>query len=124
MISVFDTVRNLILKSPQQNSSTDFKILTTKKDIVKAIMHAKDTQNVLGVYAPALGEGLFLTGVLILDTDHAEPVVTFNRYDLNRIYLTRTQLGVSEIKGVCVFDHKYSNPLLQKDDLEQIVWRL
>jgi hypothetical protein len=121
MNSILHSVRNLISKPQQDNTSNEFKVLTTKKDILKAIIRAKDTQSVLGVYSPALGEGLFLTGVLILDTDHAEPIVTFNRYDLNRIYLNRTQLGISEIKGVCVFDHKYSNPLLQKVDPEQAV---
>lgn len=121
MNSILDSVKNLISRPQQQDAASGaLKVVRAKKDILKAIIHAKDSQSVLGVYAPALGEGLFLTGVLIVDTDHAEPVVTFSRYDLNRVYLNRTELGISEIKGVCVFNFRYANPLLQKGEVEQL----
>ena len=122
MISIVDSVKNFISKPATTSTNVnDLRVLKAKKDILKAITDAKDNQKVLGVYAPALGEGLFLTGVLIVDTDQQEPIITFSRYDLNRVYLTRTELSISEIKGVCVFNQKFQNPLLTRQEFETTV---
>src|SRR5688572_30405750 len=101
MFEVILSVRNLLNKSGTRADDTTFRVLKTRKEISKAIINALDNQTVLGIYSPVLGEGLFLTGVLFYNTDQSEPIVTLNRYDQNGVLLHRTELGISEIKGVC-----------------------
>lgn len=113
MFDVIDSVRNLLSKSePAEDGG--IKVVKSRKEISRAITNAMETHTVLGVYSPALGDGLFLTGVLFYDTNHAEPIVTLNRYDHHGILLHRTELGISEIKGVCTLKMKYQNPLTNK----------
>lgn len=114
MFDVIDSVKNLLSKSENSPDDQGMKVVRSRKEIARAIRHALDTNTVLGMYSPALGEGLFLTGVLFFDTSHAEPIVTLNRYDHHGVLLHRTELGISEIKGVCSLRMKYENPLVKK----------
>jgi hypothetical protein len=90
-------------------------ILKSRKAISSALFSCKDTGKVIGIYSPALGEGMLLLGVDDVLTDHEEPVAIFKRYDLNGIVLPRTRIAVSEIRSACLFDCLYENPMLKKE---------
>jgi hypothetical protein len=89
-------------------------IIKLKAEISNVILKARDVGNVVGVYSPALGEGMLLLGIEDVLTDRSEPVIVFKRYDLNGIVLQRTHIGLSEIRSVCPFNCKYENPRSNK----------
>jgi hypothetical protein len=114
MFDVINSVKKLLNKSESPSGEIALRFVKTRKEITRAIINSLDNQEVLGIYSPALGEGLFLTGVLFFETSQAEPIVTLNRYDHNGVLLHRTELGISEIKAACALKMKYENPLLKR----------
>jgi|GEM_PF-2895056 len=91
------------------------RVIKNRKDISKAVFNCVDSNTVLGIYCPAIADGLLLVGIESISTDGFEPIVTMRPYDLNGILLQRNQIAMSEIRSVCVFDSVYENPLFKKE---------
>jgi len=94
---------------------TIINIVKSRRAIARAILKSKQTENVVGIYCPALGEGMLLVGIEDVLTDHREEVIILKKYDLNGILLERTHISISEIRSLCAFDSKYENPLFRKE---------
>jgi hypothetical protein len=111
-----DLIKGLLLKSTRNLtcSGQAFELIRSGKDIIKELISNKASGNVVGVYAPALGSGMFLTGVQDLYEEGKATVVVFYRYDLSGEILSRNCITVDEIEMVCSFNQRYSNPLLGK----------
>ena len=69
-----------------------------------ALLISKESGNLVGLISPSLGEGMFLVLVLSLETENAEEMVAFQKYEITdgRFQVT-IKLSVNEIKGVCPF---------------------
>lgn len=92
-----------------------FNMLRSRKDVYKAVIRARETGRALGIYCPAIAEGMLLVGVAQISTDLTQPVVTFHPYDLNGILLQRNKVALGELRTVCEFNCVYENPLLRKE---------
>jgi hypothetical protein len=81
-----------------------FDCVKTRKGIVRELLISKESRNLVGLISPSLGEGMFLVSVLSLESENAEEMVAFQRYEITdgRFQVTTT-LSVKEIKGVCPF---------------------
>lgn len=109
-------LENLIEMLPSRtHARPGLHIVKPRKSIQKILQDSVVSSNTVGIYCPALGEGMLLVGVEDVLTDSAEPVIVLKRYDLNGIMLQRTHVALSEIRSVCPFDTKYENPLLKKE---------
>jgi hypothetical protein len=86
--------------------------LRSRTSIRDGLMRSKHSGTVIGVYSRALGEGMFITSVDDIYPDNDEEIIVLKRYDLSGLILQRTDLSLSEIKAVCVFDMIYRNPVL------------
>jgi hypothetical protein len=95
--------------------TSPIKIVKQRKSIRKELMDCKENGKVLGIYCPAIGEGMFLAGIDdILITDKGEEVIVLCPYDMNGILIQRNQIAMSEIKSVCPFDTFYIHPITGK----------
>jgi hypothetical protein len=85
----------------QKSSSFDF--IKSKKGIFKELVISKESNNILGVYCNALGEGMFLTAVEDIEND----IVVFHPYDISGRLLSRSRVALTEIQMVCPFNKTY-----------------
>ena len=87
-----------------QKKNVSFDCIKTRKGIVRELLISKESGNLVGLVSPALGEGLLLVLVLSLETENAEEMVVFQKYEITdgRFQVT-AKLSVNEIKGVCPF---------------------
>ncbi|HYG02810.1 MAG TPA: hypothetical protein VD927_10220 [Chryseosolibacter sp.] len=78
--------------------------IRTKKQILRELQISKESGNIIGVYARAFGEGMFLTQVEYIDKCDSEEIIHFHRYDMSGHILSRCEIGISEIKMVFPFN--------------------
>lgn len=108
------SVRKLFVREASRPEGLEqMKVIRSRKEMLRSITIARDSQCVLGIYSPALGDGMFFTGVLSIVDEHGEVIINFSQYDMNGVLLMRTELALSEIKSVCLFPFKYENPLIK-----------
>jgi hypothetical protein len=86
----------------------------SRKAMLRELLSSRDNGLLIGVYSRALGEGMFLVGISDIEMDGPTEVVVFETYDQSGTILGRTRLSIDEIKMVCPFHKKYSNPILNK----------
>lgn len=86
--------------------------LRSRKAILKELVRSRENRTVIGVYAAALGEGMFITSVDDIYVDDTEEIIVLKRYDLSGLILPRTELSLSEIQAICPFDLVYKNPVI------------
>jgi hypothetical protein len=80
-------------------------------------MNSYEKGNLVGVYCPAFGEGLFLTAV---EKFYSEGEICFYMYDTAGLRLLRNTVALEEIKMVCPFSDPYVNPLLKKEGKSKV----
>jgi hypothetical protein len=115
-----EKIRSLLFNSRTsvQPDNTPFDFIKTRKGILKELYVSKQSRNLVGVYSPALGEGMFLVAVEDVEAHNKEEIIVFQRYDMSGHILTRTHVSIDEIDMVCPFDKKYNHPLLHAEKLE------
>jgi hypothetical protein len=99
-----------IFKKNSSPSATDIEILKKRKEIVKQLKLAQTKRTIVGITAPALGQGMFLVGVEEVHQD--DQVVDLCPYDVTGNLLEVNSLEISGIKNVCAFNSPYRNPVL------------
>jgi hypothetical protein len=97
-------------KTDKELINLDF--VKTRKGIWKELNLSKDSGSLLGVYSPALGEGMFLTKVDDIDSNEVNEIVVFSQYDMSGRILLRNTISLDEIQMVCPFNKTYRNPIL------------
>jgi hypothetical protein len=93
----------------------------SKKSILRELVFAKQSGNLIGIYCSALGEGMFLTGVEAIEPAMKDEVIVFGQYDLSGKILLRTELALEEIQMVCPFNKPYRSPFFRNGKDEKIV---
>ena len=90
--------------NPGRKKNHPFDCIKTRKGIVRELLISKESRNLVGLISPSLGEGMFLVSVLALESENAEEMVAFQRYEITDGRFQGTKrLSVNEIKGVCPF---------------------
>lgn len=108
-----EKIRSLISnsKNPPQRDTSPFDFIKTRKGILRELIISKQNRNLVGVYSPALGEGMFLVSVEEIERHNKEEIIIFHKYDMSGHILSRTHISIGEIKMVCPFDKTYHNPI-------------
>lgn len=73
-------------------------------------MISKESGNLIGLFSPALGDGMFLIVVQHVESLSRAEVIAFQKYDIRdgRI-LSTGRLSVNDIKAICPFIN-YKHP--------------
>jgi hypothetical protein len=108
-LSNFDTVHTATFPT--------LKIIKSKKVILQYLIDAKERDLAVGLYCPAIAEGMLLIGVEDLINLHKDVLLMMKPYDMNGVLLKRTQVKISEIKSICCFDTQYSAPEVKERNL-------
>jgi hypothetical protein len=88
--------------SEPENTPLDF--VKSKKGIMKELVISQHSGKLIGVYAAALGKGMFLTGVENIEYEGKAAIVVFDQYDASGHILSITRVPVNEIRMVCPFN--------------------
>lgn len=90
-------------------------INTDSKNILNELSASQENGNVIGIWAPPLGSGLFMCAVeTILDDDvEHDKLIILKEKDLNGVQLQAHVLFLQEIEKVFPLKTIYDNPLSQ-----------
>lgn len=88
-------------------------ILTHPKHILDELIASQTNGNVIGIWAPPLGQGLFMCAVETIFDDDVEhdKVIILKEKDLNGVQLQAHVLFLQEIEKVYPFKTIYDSPL-------------
>ena len=88
-------------------------IITEPRNILEELVASRENGNVIGIWAPSLGTGLYMCGVEnILDDDvEHDKVVILKENDLNGVPLQAHVLFLQEIEKVFPLKTLYADPL-------------
>jgi hypothetical protein len=89
-------------------------IITNEKAILEALINAKENGTMIGIHAPVLGTGTYITGVVDLATNDYDTLVFTKGYDITGHFLDKSSLKLSEIRSVIPFTSIFINPFLRK----------
>ena len=113
MTNFITELNRLVFKRTEPVSPpTNLEFIKFRKSLLYALTQSRKNGTVVGIYSPALGEGMFVTGVDDIYNDNNERIVVLKRYDLSGAILQRTTISLGEIRAICVFDMPYRNPVL------------
>ena len=88
-------------------------IITEPKDILDELIASRENGNVIGIWSPSLGTGLFMCAVENIYDDDVEhdKVIILKEKDLNGVQLEAHVLFLQEIEKVFPFKTIYNDPL-------------
>jgi hypothetical protein len=101
---------------PQPLQFNTLQLIRVKKSVREHLIECQRTGKVIGIYCPAIGTGMFLTGVDDIYNNGKEELVALKPYDMNGILLQRHHVALSEIRSICPFESYYTNPLIKKQN--------
>ena len=87
-------------------------IITEPKYILDELIGSRENGNVIGIWAPPLGEGLFMCAVENIFDDDVEhdKVIILKENDLNGVPLQAHVLFLQEVEKVYPFKTLYNDP--------------
>ena len=78
-----------------------FDYVESRKGILRELMISRESGNLIGLFSPILGEGMFLISVSSIESDNS---IVFRKYDIrDGRLLSAGTLCLSDIRGVCPF---------------------
>lgn len=113
MKNLAEQVRKLIsgnTNTPIQSKSHPFDCVKTRKGILRELMISKESGNLIGLFSPALGEGMFLIVVQCIESRSPAEEIAFHKFDVrDGRTLSTGRLSVNDIKAICPFiNHKHA----------------
>jgi hypothetical protein len=95
--------------------NTPFEFVKHPKEVIKALLESKEDGKAIGIKAPVLGKGMFVTAVedILIGDGHENTRIILKGYDFTGHVLETNTISLTEIEGVCVFDSKFGNPILK-----------
>jgi hypothetical protein len=94
--------------------SIDFAFISDPDEILPALHDSKKYGTVVGISAPILGNGVFLTSVESIVETNSDHVITLKGYDVTGYILERNKLRLTDIRGICPFKSEFKNPYLKE----------
>ena len=88
-------------------------IISNEKAILEALISAKTNGTMIGIHAPVLGNGTYITGIIDIATHDYETVIFTKGYDVTGYFLDKSSLKLSEIRSVIPFTSIFINPFLR-----------
>lgn len=96
----------------EDSQQSDF--IVQPDEILKAIATSRDNGTAIGIYSPALGDTMYITGINELIVDGDETAVVLKEYDMSGHIFKRHTLMLYEIVSVWPFTSPLKNPFLDK----------
>jgi hypothetical protein len=92
----------------------DLAFISEPGEVLVHLVESKKNTTVVGISAPVLGNGVFLTAVEeIIDMSH-DHLIVLKGYDVTGYILERNKIRLSEIRGICPFKSPFKNPYLKE----------
>jgi hypothetical protein len=88
-------------------------LIKNEQAILDALQHAKETGTMIGIHAPVLGTGTYITGIVDIRITDYETIVVTKGYDVTGYFLDKSSLKLGEIKSVIPFTSIFINPFLR-----------
>jgi hypothetical protein len=89
-------------------------ILTTRSEILEALLRSKISNTIIGIKSESLGPGIYMTSVVELVINESnEATVVLKGYDMTGYFLDKSVLRLEEIEGVIPFRLLFENPFLR-----------
>ncbi|HYF70310.1 MAG TPA: hypothetical protein VD884_19360 [Ohtaekwangia sp.] len=108
----FDSSKGLNVYEDQQ-----FDFIVDREKILQVLISSKINGSAVGVYSPALGNAMFITGVEeVILADH-DTVIVLKQYDMSGHLFENYTLSLEDILSVYPFNTPLKNPFL--DHLEK-----
>jgi len=94
---------------------TPFDFVRDPTNIFKALLDSKERGTAIGIKCPALGQGMFVTGVedILIGDGHENTRIILKGFDFTGHVLETNTIRLTEIDGVCEFSSKFGNPILK-----------
>lgn len=96
-------------------------IVTDPENMLLELLSSKEGQTVIGINAPVIGQGTYLTCVDdIIIGDEEDIQIVLKGFDVTGYFLEKNLLTIGEIRSVIPFKSAFENPFLkemQKNDL-------
>jgi hypothetical protein len=92
-------------------SSGSFDFIRSKKEMLKEFEYCLRERNLVGVYCPLLGNGMFLVGVENIVSGDEGSLIIFYSLDMSGHALSRRTLHVDEISMIVPFNNPFIPPI-------------
>jgi hypothetical protein len=92
----------------------DFAFISEASEVLFALRESKTNGTVVGISAPILGNGVFLTAVQDIQPIDGDFLITLKGYDITGYILERNKIRLTGIRGVCPFRSVFKNPYLKE----------
>jgi hypothetical protein len=94
-----------------QTSDASFDFIRSKKKMVSELEYCLRNTNLVGVYCPLLGNGMFLVGVENIVYGDDGILIVFYSHDMSGHTLSRRTLHIDEITMIVPFNNPYIAPI-------------
>lgn len=110
MYSIFSGETEQNLESVMANVSME--LVSDPGDMLNILSESKAHGTTVGIKAPKLGSGIYVTAVddIIIDT---EITIVLKSYDITGYMLERHKLKLSDIRSVFPFKSPFQNPYMR-----------
>lgn len=96
-----------------ETTFASFDFIRSKGKILRELQFCLKEQNLVGIYCPLLGNGMFLVGVEnIIADDSGLSVITFFPQDMSGHRLARRSIELNEIDLIVPFNNPYVDPMV------------
>ena len=92
----------------------DLAFISEQDQIIEILHQSKDQGTVVGLSAPILGNGVFLTGIENVIKNENDYLIVLKGYDVTGYILERNKIKLSDIRCVCPFKSPFNNPYLKE----------
>ncbi|HEX8038022.1 MAG TPA: hypothetical protein VF490_02675 [Chryseosolibacter sp.] len=95
--------------------NTPFDFVKEPKEVFKALLESRENGTAIGIKAPVLGKGMFVTGVenILIGDGYENTRIILKGYDFTGHVLETNSVWLTDIEGVCSFASKFGNPILK-----------
>ena len=81
-----------------------FDLVKSRKGILRELQISKESGNLVGLVSKALGGGMFLVGIKAIETQGADEIIVYQKYNFgDESLLASGRLAVRDIGALCPF---------------------
>jgi hypothetical protein len=100
----------LLIEDYTAEDTGSFDFVKRKNEIMRELDFCKKTGNVVGIYSPKMGPGLFLVGVADIIYDIKSETILFHSHDIGGYKLAVPSVSIEEIDKIIPFNNRFVKP--------------
>jgi hypothetical protein len=94
--------------------TSELAFISDPEQILPYLEHSKVEGTVVGISAPILGNGIFLTGIEDIRKQGEDFIIVLKGYDVTGYILERNKISLNDIRAICPFKSPFNNPYLRE----------